>query len=148
MTAEPRVFSVTDRVRWGNVDKMGIVYYGTYVHFLEHGETELYRELGFSFAEMFDRFAFELPRVHLQFDFKHPALVDDEVAIETTVAHVGASSIRLHFVFRRLADARVLAEANLVTACVGRSDLRPRRIPEELRAALVPCLGAPRERHA
>ncbi len=148
MSGEPRVFRVADRVRWGNVDKMGIIYYGTYVHFLEHGETELYRELGFSFAEMFDRFEFELPRVHLHFDFKHPALVDDEVAIETTVAHVGASSIRLHFVFRRISDACVLAEANLVTACVDRVNLRPRRIPEELRAALLPCLGTQPEHHA
>jgi YbgC/YbaW family acyl-CoA thioester hydrolase len=129
-------------VRWGNVDKMGIIYYGTYVRFVEVGETELYRDLGFSFADMFERLDFELPRVHLRFDFVHPALVDDEVAIETTVTHVGGSSIHLQFVFRRVADGRVLAKAQLVTACVDRIHHRPRRIPEELREALRGCLGA------
>ena len=142
MSVQPRVFRTRDRVRWGNVDKMGIIYYGTYVRFVELGETELYRDLGFSFAEMFDRFEFELPRVHLHFDFLHPALVDDEIAVETTVAHVGGSSIHLEFVFRRVADARVLAKGKLVTACVDRVALRPRRIPEELRDALRGCLGS------
>jgi acyl-CoA thioester hydrolase len=139
---KPRVFLTTDRVRWGNVDKMGIIYYGTYVRFVELGETELYRELGFSFAEMFDRFEFELPRVHLTFDFVHPALVDDEVEIETTVTHVGYSSITMNFVFRRLRDSRTLAKGKLVTACVDRVALRPRRMPVELRDALRGCLGS------
>jgi YbgC/YbaW family acyl-CoA thioester hydrolase len=142
LIVKPRLFRTVDRVRWGNVDKMGIIYYGTYVRFVELGETELYRELGFSFAEMFDRFDFELPRVHLNFDFLHPALVDDEIAIETTVTHVGASSIHMQLIFRRVADARVLAKGKLVTACVDRVKLRPRRIPEELREALRGCLGS------
>ncbi len=142
MIAEPRIFRTFDRVRWGNVDKMGIIYYGTYVRFVEIGETELYRDLGFSFAEMFDRFEFELPRVHLTFDFVHPALIDDEVAIETTVTHVGSSSIHMQFVFRRVADSRTLATAKLVTAAVDRVRLRPRRLPEELREALRGCLGS------
>jgi YbgC/YbaW family acyl-CoA thioester hydrolase len=142
LIVKPRLFRTVDRVRWGNVDKMGIIYYGTYVRFVELGETELYRELGFSFAEMFDRFDFELPRVHLNFDFLHPALVDDEIAVETTVTHVGASSIHMQLIFRRVADARVLAKGKLVTACVDRVKLRPRRIPEELREALRGCLGS------
>jgi acyl-CoA thioester hydrolase len=142
LIVEPRIFRVTDRVRWGEIDQMGIIYYGTYVRFVELGETELYRELGFSFAEMFDRFDMWLPRVHLEFDFLHPAIIDDEIDVETSVAHVGASSIRLHFLFRRGPDARALAEGKLVTACVDRVERRPRRLPRELGDALRGCLGS------
>ncbi|MBC7332088.1 MAG: hypothetical protein H5T91_06695 [Synergistetes bacterium] len=40
------------RVRYGETDKMGIVYYGRYLDWFEVGRTEFCRALGFPYSEL------------------------------------------------------------------------------------------------
>ncbi|MEZ7917040.1 MAG: hotdog domain-containing protein, partial [Patiriisocius sp.] len=44
--------TTTLRVRYGETDKMGIVYYGNYATYLEQGRTEWLRDIGFSYKWM------------------------------------------------------------------------------------------------
>jgi len=39
-------FSIEEYVRWSDVDRAGIIFYGAYVRFFEIAETELFRAAG------------------------------------------------------------------------------------------------------
>ena len=40
------------RVRYGETDRMGYVYYGNYLLYYEIGRTEMIRQLGLSYKEL------------------------------------------------------------------------------------------------
>ena len=45
-------FDTTVRVRYGETDQMGYVYYGDYAQFLEVGRVEALRSLGFPYRRL------------------------------------------------------------------------------------------------
>ena len=136
-----RVFEVRDLVRWSDVDIAGIIYFGAYVRFIELAETELFRELGFPYSEMFEKLDIWLPRVHLDFDFFSPARMDDTLLCRTHIVKLGRSSITFRMVMHNLRDNAVDAFATLVIACSHRSEIKSVPIPPVLREALEACLA-------
>lgn len=133
---QPRPFVIDEYVRWSDVDFAGIIFYGAYVRFFEIAETELFREAGFPYREVFDRFGIWLPRVHLSCDFAYPAKLDDRLRVAAYFTAFGRSSIRLSFDVVHL-DAQVLAAAGEeVLVCTDRRTRRPMALPQELRDAL------------
>ena len=75
------------RVRYGETDKMGIVYYGNYATYLEQGRTEWLRDMGFSYKWMEDN-GIHLPVVELSIKFKAPARYDDVLTVSTTLRKI------------------------------------------------------------
>ncbi|GAC1656157.1 MAG: tol-pal system-associated acyl-CoA thioesterase [Vulcanimicrobiaceae bacterium] len=134
-----RIFEARDRVRWSDVDIAGIIYFGAYVRFVELAETELFRALGFPFANMFEQLDIWLPRVHLDFDFFAPALMDDELVLRTHIARLGASSITMRMIVHNARAGEVDAAATLVVAAVNRATMKSCPMPGALRAALQAC---------
>jgi acyl-CoA thioester hydrolase len=74
----------TLRVRYGETDQMGFVYYGNYAQYYEVGRVEAMRSLGFSYREM-EESGILMPVINLTINYKKPALYDDEVRIVTMV---------------------------------------------------------------
>lgn len=133
---QPRPFVIDEYVRWSDVDFAGIIFYGAYVRFFEIAETELFREAGVPYREVFDRFGIWLPRVHLSCDFEYPARLDDRLRVAAYFTAFGRSSIRLSFDVVHL-DAQVLAASGEeVLVCTDRETRRPMTLPAELRGAL------------
>jgi acyl-CoA thioester hydrolase len=137
-----RVFEVRDRVRWSDVDIAGIIYFGAYVRFIELAETELFRALGYPYGKMFEMLDIWLPRVHLDFDFFAPALMDDELVLKTHIAKLGSSSITMRMVVHNDRAQEVDAAATLVVAAVNRATMKSTPMPADLRAALEGCLAS------
>lgn len=125
------MFVVRDRVRWSEVDKAGVMYFGAYVRFLELAETELYRELGWDYDDL-DRADLWMPRVHLDFDFFKPAFLDEVLSVRSRVDAVGNRSITLRMEVVRESDETLLTTATVVCACVERRTWQSVPIPEEL----------------
>ena len=90
-------FMIDEYVRWSDVDKAGIIFYGAYVRFFEIAEMELFRKAGVPYSQVFDRFNIWLPRVHLDCDFKYPARLDDQLRVSTYFTRFGTSSIATSF---------------------------------------------------
>ena len=59
------------RVRYGETDKMGFVYYGIYAQYYEVGRVELLRSLGISYKSLEDS-GYELPVVSFKINYKRP----------------------------------------------------------------------------
>lgn len=82
------------RVRYGETDQMGVVYYGNYAQFLEQGRTEWLRELGFSYKWMEEN-NIHLPVTNLNIDYKKPAHYDDVISITTKLRKI--PTVRIEF---------------------------------------------------
>src|SRR5437868_12708656 len=90
-------FTIEEHVRWSDIDRAGIIYYGQFLRFFEIAETELFREAGLPYSEVFDRFDMWLPRAHLDCDFKYPARLDDRLRVAAYFTRFGNSSIAINF---------------------------------------------------
>jgi len=72
-----------ERIRYADVDKMGIVYNGNYLRLFEIGRTELMREYGIPYTEV-EQNGYILPLIEANIKWSGSAKYDDIVDIETT----------------------------------------------------------------
>ena len=131
-------FTIEERVRWGDVDAARIIFYGSYIHFFEFAETELFREVGLPYGVMFDELGIWLPRVHLECDFHRAARLDDLLEVSVYVGHIGNKSMRLNFEVRRKGEEELIATANFILAAVKQDTFETVRVPDALRERLAP----------
>jgi YbgC/YbaW family acyl-CoA thioester hydrolase len=133
-------FTIEEHVRWSDIDRAGIIYYGQFLRFFEIAETELFRSVGLSYSEVFDKFDIWLPRVQIHFDFRRPLVLDDLIEVSAWVGRFGGRSLRLNFEVNKKLDQSLVAEGHIVLACVSRSTFRSVPIPEEMIERLRPYL--------
>ena len=141
-------FTIEERVRWGDVDAAGIIFYGSYIRFFEIAETELFRAVGLPYGKIFEELNIWLPRVHLECDFHRAAQMDDLLEVSVYMARIGKSSLRLNFEVRKRNEAgeieeKLMATAHFVLVSTDREKLRPLPVPDVLRRALEPYLSVP-----
>jgi acyl-CoA thioester hydrolase len=127
---------IRERVRWSDVDIMGIVYYGRYLRFMEAAETEFFRAIGFPYDVLSERHGVWIARVHLACDYRAPAKLDEEITCRAELQKIGGSSMTFCFPIERAADGTRLVDGTLVLAALDRTTLRATRIPAALRHAL------------
>lgn len=94
------------RVRYGETDKMGIVYYARYLDWFEVGRTELCRSLGLPYAELERRGVF-MPAVESWCRYKAPAFYDDVISLRVKVEEITPYFISFHYRVER--DGKLLA---------------------------------------
>ncbi len=70
------------RVRYGETDQMGYLYYGFYALYYEVGRAEAIRELGFTYRRM-EEMGIMMPVAELNAKYFRPALYDDLVTVRT-----------------------------------------------------------------
>ncbi len=73
------------RVRYGETDRMGYLYYGHYAQYYEIGRVEMLRALGLSYKTMEEAHGIIMPVVSLQMRYVRPALYDELITIRTTL---------------------------------------------------------------
>ena len=135
---KPAPFVIEEHVRWSDVDAAGIIFYGSYIRFIELAETELFRAAGMPYGEVFDRYDVLLPRVQVHTEFHYPARLDDRLRMAVYFGKVGRTSLTLNFEAIHLGANRLAAHGYLVLACTERSTLKPRSLPPELVQLLRP----------
>ncbi len=72
------------RVRYGETDQMGFLYYGHYALYYEVGRAEAIRQLGFTYRQL-EEMGIHMPVVELQARYLRPALYDDLITVRTTL---------------------------------------------------------------
>ncbi len=63
------------RVRYGETDQMGYMYYGNYAEFYEVGRVEMLRSLGLTYSAM-EESGIKMPVLELKCVYLKPALYD------------------------------------------------------------------------
>jgi YbgC/YbaW family acyl-CoA thioester hydrolase len=135
--ADLRRHRVVERVRWSDIDISGVICWNAYTRFIEIGETELFRAIGYPYSTLWDALDVWLPRVQFRVDFRNPVRMDDELMIESWVGRVGRTSIQLAFAIRR-SDGELAAEAELAIVALDKKRRTPTNVPEALVRALAP----------
>lgn len=122
------------RIRYGETDQMGYVYYGNYAQFFEIGRVEMLRSLGVSYRELEDQ-GIMLPVVDLSVKYIKPALYDDLITIRTKINKV--PSVKIHFDYEILNEAgQLLNKASTVLVFVKKENMKPTSAPEILVQAI------------
>lgn len=134
-------FTIEEHVRWSDIDRAGIIYYGQFLRFFEIAETELFRSVGLPYSEVFDRFDIWLPRVQIHFDFRKPLMLDDPIEVSAYVGRFGNKSLTLRFEVNKKGETDLVAEGHVVLACVSRSKFTSTVVPAEIIEALTPYLS-------
>ncbi|MCB0571519.1 MAG: acyl-CoA thioesterase [Phaeodactylibacter sp.] len=73
------------RVRYGETDQMGYLYYGNYAQYYEIGRVEMLRSLGLTYREMETGHQILMPVVSMQIRYVRPAYYDELIKIRTTL---------------------------------------------------------------
>jgi acyl-CoA thioester hydrolase len=70
------------RVRYGETDQMGYLYYGNYALYYEVGRAEAIRQLGFTYRQL-EEMGIMMPVAELNVHYLRPALYDDLITVKT-----------------------------------------------------------------
>ena len=89
-------FDTQLRVRYGETDQMGYLYYGHYAQYFEVGRAETIRSLGISYKEMETDLGIMMPVMSLQMRYVRPALYDELLTIRTTLRQLPESTMTFH----------------------------------------------------
>ncbi|MGH6811822.1 MAG: tol-pal system-associated acyl-CoA thioesterase [Methylocella sp.] len=133
--ASPHHFAV--RVYYEDTDFSGVVYHASYLRFLERGRTEFLRTLGIEHRGIFgnggaDAFHFVVRAMTME--FLKPALMDDELCVETHPSATGGASIDMIQKIRRGGDVLVTAKVRIAMTAGGKARRIPARILAKLKA--------------
>lgn len=118
---------ITLRVRYGETDKMGVVYYGRYLDWFEVGRTEFCRKLGIPYSE-FEKRGIFMPAVEAWCRYKAPAFYDDLITLKVRVEEVKEYSIT--FSYRVERDGKLIALGK-TKHCFVNKDGKIIKVPEE-----------------
>ena len=90
------VHQVEIRVRYGETDQMGYLYYGNYAQYYEVGRVETIRSLGVSYKELETEHGIWLPVVSLESRFVRPAYYDELLTVRTEIRRLPDTHIVFH----------------------------------------------------
>ena len=89
-------FETIIRVRYGETDQMGYLYYGNYAEYYEVGRVETIRSLGISYKALEEEHGICLPVVNLEMRFIRPAYYDDLITVRTEIHALPDAYITFH----------------------------------------------------
>jgi YbgC/YbaW family acyl-CoA thioester hydrolase len=131
-------FSVSEYVRWEDIDAAGIINYQAYLRFFGLAEVELFRSCGLSYKALFEEAGVWLPRVHVECDFHHPVVLDELLEVDAYFGRIGNTSIHLNFeVHRKEKPEVVVATGKYVLVSVKQGTFEPVPVPEMIREKLA-----------
>ena len=84
------------RVRYGETDQMGVVYYANYFDWFTEARTALMRDSGVSYKELEERRIY-LPVREANCEYLHPARYEDELTLYTVVTRL--TPVRFDFAY-------------------------------------------------
>ena len=128
---------ITTRVRYGETDRMGLLYYGNYAQYYEIGRVEMIRSLGITYKDIEDEMGILMPVVSLKSRFLRPAYYDEEVRIMTTIKEWPDRTIVFHTEIYRM-DGELINTGEVKLVFVVADDFKRVGVPEEIKQKLKP----------
>jgi len=127
------------RVRYGETDQMGYVYYGIYAMYYEVGRVESLRQLGLSYKEL-EAMGVMMPVLENKSKYLSPALYDDLLRIVTTIRV--KPSVKITFEYEIFnGQNKLIHQGETLLAFVQMNSGRPCRPPEVFQKVLEPFFG-------
>ncbi|MGD1892723.1 MAG: acyl-CoA thioesterase [Cyclobacteriaceae bacterium] len=124
------------RVRYGETDQMGYVYYGNYASYYEVARVEALRSLGMSYREL-EEAGIMMPVLENHSYYHQPVRYDDLLTIQVTLPALPSVKITFEYTFMNQESAKVHS-GRTVLAFMNSDSKRPCRPPEAMLELLRP----------
>ncbi len=125
------------RVRYGETDQMGYLYYGNYAQYYEVGRAEAIRTLGYTYRQM-EETGIMMPVVALNAQYFRPALYDDLITVKTILKEIPeGSKIDFHTELYNEQD-QLLNKGVTTLVFYDMKEKKKVSLPQDLREKLAP----------
>jgi YbgC/YbaW family acyl-CoA thioester hydrolase len=136
-------FRTRIKVRFGDADPAGLVYFVNIFHYLHIAMEEFFAErCGISYQELMCVERLGFPTVNVQAEFFMPLVYGDEAEVEVYVSRVGESSATFEYSVRRFIDGQLCARATNVQVAMNLDTRRAVPIPDKYRRAFADSSAA------
>lgn len=126
----------TVRVRYGETDQMGYVYYGAYALYYEVARVEAMRQIGLSYREV-EALGVMMPVLENKSKYLAPGRYDEVLRIVTTIRQM--PSVRITFEYEIYNEANVLINrGETLLVFIDKQTNRPCRPPQQMEDVLQP----------
>jgi acyl-CoA thioester hydrolase len=116
------------RVRYGETDKMGYLYYGHYPEYFEVSRTDMIRLFGLTYREIEEN-GIIMPVRSLKVDYKSPAFYDELLTVKSCLNVLPVVKLDIDYEIWN-AKKQLICTGNTVLAFVDAATGKPRRAPE------------------
>jgi len=124
------------RVRYGETDQMGYVYYGNYASYFEVARVEALRDLGMSYREL-EEAGIMMPVMENHSYYHLPAVYDDLLSIKVTLPELPGVKITFQYEIRN-ASGQLVHSGETKLAFIKADSKRPCRPPQKMLQLLAP----------
>jgi len=127
-------------VRFGDVDKAGIVYFPRIFHYMHIAQEDFFAEyVGVPYHQLIEKEGIGFPTVSDATDFVGVIRYGDVLEITVFISRIGASSATFEFRLHRQATGELLARAAQVKVAVDVQTWQKVLIPDRLRQSFASC---------
>jgi acyl-CoA thioester hydrolase len=102
------------RVRYGETDQMGYMYYGNYAEFFEVGRVEMLRSLGLTYAGM-EASGIMMPVMEMNCKYLKPARYDEEITVRVIMDKL--PGVTIHFKYELFNEKQELIHQGETLLC-------------------------------
>ena len=133
-------YTTTIAVRFGDVDKAGIVYYPRIFHYLHIAQEDFFAgQAHMPYHRMIEEERIGFPTVSDSTDFIKVIKYGDLLDISVFISHLGRSSVTFEFRVRRRHSPDLLARSSQVKVAVDMDTWEKVAIPEKYREVFASC---------
>lgn len=137
-------YRTTVPVRFGDVDKAGIVYYPRIFHYLHIAQEDFFAErVGVAYHRVTGDERIGFPTVSDSTDFLKALKYGDTLEIAVHISRVGQSSVTFEFRVHKTGSDELLVRSSQVKVAVNMDTWEKVAIPEKYRAVFNACLAEP-----
>ena len=124
------------RVRYGETDQMGYMYYGNYAEFFEVARVEMLRSVGMTYAGM-EAIGIMMPVAEMTCKYLKPARYDEEISIKVIIDKM--PGVKIHFRYELYNEQEELIHlAETLLVFVKMKTMRPCLPPQEFIDKMMP----------
>ncbi len=119
-------FSTRIKIRFGDTDPAGLVYYPNIFHYFHIAMEEFFStQCGVGYDQLLAAERIGFPTVNIQTEFRAPILYGDEIDIEVFVSRPGRTSAIFEYRVTRVSDGQLCAQSTQVHVAMNLDTRRP-----------------------
>ncbi len=139
--SEHRTFVQRYKVRFGEIDHAGVMYYPAFFDRMHRAFEDFWEEaLGRTYREVLDIDGVGFPVVDIHSRFVAPFRLGDVMRVEISALRLGNRSVTFKYRLFKGDEDTVRTEAEIVSGVIAMESFTPQSLPDHYREALTPYL--------
>ncbi|MCD4791868.1 MAG: acyl-CoA thioesterase [Bacteroidales bacterium] len=123
-------FKTKIKIRFSEVDSMGIVWHGNYVKYLEDGREAFGKKYGLSYMGVYNNYGYMIPMVKLDINYKNQLFYEDEAVLKITLIDNPAAKICFEYELIRKSDNILILTAETIQVFMNKNRQLELNMPE------------------